>query len=207
MNSTCPPEYPSELEVAPNPFCCWIIGLGERLCMKPATHREPMSNWTYCEEHALDVAEMFGYDQIDLIANEGPGNVNPQSRTGESPIKDIRPLTHQERQREMALKCFRIVKGKGDAGSEGAFNCLQLPEASGWLRLATRMMQAHTTDWTESPPNEDSWWWMLKMGELQVVRVKYENGQFYIMAYTQQLLNVKNIDALWAGPIPHPREP
>jgi hypothetical protein len=205
MNLTCPPEYPHASEIGP--FCCWVVGLGEHLCRKPATHREPMSGWTYCSEHAKDVADMFGYDQIDLLTNEGPGNASPQSRTGESPIQDSRPPYH-----DLALKCFRIVHGRGDAGSEQEFNYRSSAEQTGWRRLAARMAHSGITDWVEAP-NQSGWWWLLKMGELQVVRIKCECGQFYyvrsdmIPAFTDHWTNVRNIDGLWAGPIPHPREP
>lgn len=69
------------------------------------------------------------------------------------------------------------------------------------------------TLWSEIPPQSAGWWWLLKSGELHVVRVKYEDGQFFyvrsdmIPAFTDHWTNVKNIDGLWAGPIPMPTEP
>lgn len=70
------------------------------------------------------------------------------------------------------------------------------------------------TLWSEIPPNSAGWWWLLWHGELHVVRVKHEtDNQFYyvrsdiIPAFTDHWTNVKNIDGLWAGPIPLPSEP
>ena len=42
----------------------------------------------------------------------------------------------KRRQRDEALLCFRIVQGPGDAGSEAEFNCRNVTEQAGWLRLA-----------------------------------------------------------------------
>jgi len=47
----------------------------------------------------------------------------------------------RERQRAVALKCFRIVNGPGDAGSEGEFNCRRVTEQSGWIRLSARIIR------------------------------------------------------------------
>lgn len=124
-------------------FCCWVVGLGESLCRKPATHREPMTGWTYCPEHAKDVADLFGYDQIDLLANDGTGNESHQSRAGGSPIKDSRPLNWHEALRLEALRLFRIVQGPGDAGSEQEFNCRRITEQAGWLRLAAEFLSSN----------------------------------------------------------------
>ena len=57
---------------APAPTCAWVNWQApqgsERLCGRPATHREVMSNLPYCAEHADEVAEMFGYEHLDAIA-------------------------------------------------------------------------------------------------------------------------------------------
>jgi hypothetical protein len=38
-----------------------------KLCAKTATHREPLTGHSYCADHALDIADIFGYDRLDLI--------------------------------------------------------------------------------------------------------------------------------------------
>ena len=47
-----------------------------------------------------------------------------------------------DEQRRIALICFRIVNGGGDAGSEAEFNCRPTYEESGWMRLAARILDS-----------------------------------------------------------------
>lgn len=44
-----------------------------------------------------------------------------------------------------AKRLFRIVHGKGDAGSEFEFNCLNNAVQEGWLRLARETLKLQIT--------------------------------------------------------------
>jgi len=68
MSDGMPPKSPLAPAPGSGHTCCLATLRSERLCGKPATHRKPVSGWTYCQKHAQDVAEMFGYDQIDFIS-------------------------------------------------------------------------------------------------------------------------------------------
>lgn len=86
--------------------------------------------------------------------------------------------------------------------------------ASGSVQRPCSTAAYNKTLWSEIPPNSAGWWWLLWHGQLHVVRIKHEDdNQFYyvrsdiIPAFTDHWTNVRNIDGLWAGPIPLPSEP
>jgi hypothetical protein len=65
-------------------------------------------------------------------------------------------------------------------------------------------------EWQNIPPNQEGWFWRLDHGKLDIVNVKRQR------AYGSQLCCLhganfgpveQSINALWAGPIPHPRKP
>lgn len=56
-------------------------------------------------------------------------------------MSNPRKLNWKDKQRAMALECFRLVNGPGDSGSEQEFNCRLGTEQSGWMRLAARMIE------------------------------------------------------------------
>ena len=49
--------------------CDWIIRYKHVLCNLPATKKDPITERTYCEHHAIDAAAQYEYEEKSFKEN------------------------------------------------------------------------------------------------------------------------------------------